>query len=166
MTPHESWSWRAREMIKCKRNVAAPPLPEKHVHTWSFIFHWHITVENLVFATNIISMIMNSLPWKSRGLINLPSWTSSLTRPFSLYHAYQESISPTAAERRRLYERNRYMQRTKALEEDPEAIKQPWYTSWCKTRYSHNPKRRAYLQNHARNPYATVPKSDEVDKMR
>jgi hypothetical protein len=115
---------------------------------------------------NVISITMNSLPWKSTCLSNLPSWTPSLTRPFSLHHAYQESTSPTTAEKKRLYGRKRYMERTKAFEEDPEASKQPWYTWWRRTRYSDDPKRRAYLKNYSKVHYATVAKSDEVHKMR
>jgi hypothetical protein len=109
---------------------------------------------------------MNSFLYKSTGLVNLTSWTPSLTRPFSLYHAYQKSISPTAAEKKRLYGRKRYRERTKALKEDAEVSKQPWYTWWCKNQSSKNPERRAYLQNYNRIHYATVLKHDEVNKMR
>jgi hypothetical protein len=153
-------------MQKKSSTAPLPLLCLVNTCTLGSLFFIGISQVSFPFVMNIISMTMSSLSWKSRCFNNLPSWTSSLTRPFSLYHAYQESISPNAVEKRRLYERKRYMQRTKALEEDPEAIKQPWYTYWCKNRYSDNPDRRAYLQNYSRNHYATVLKSDEADKMR
>jgi hypothetical protein len=120
-----------------------------------------ISHDSLSFVT-VVSVTMNSLRWKSPGLINLPLWTPTLTRPFSLHHAHQIS---EAIEKRRLSDRLKYLRRTEDYK-DPEAIEQPWHTHWAKLRYANDPTFRAERNEYRRNYYINNLKDNENHLLR
>lgn len=120
-----------------------------------------ISHDLLSFVT-VVSVTMNSLRWKSPRSINLPLWTSTLTRPFSLHHAYQIS---EAIEKRRLRDRIKYLQRTEEYK-NPEAPEQPWHTYWERLRYKNDPTYRAERNERCRNYYHNMKKGNEVRSLR
>ncbi|KEQ69258.1 hypothetical protein M436DRAFT_76192 [Aureobasidium namibiae CBS 147.97] len=110
-----------------------------------------------------MSVIMKSLLSRPKGLVNLPLWTPSLTRPFSLCHAHQKLW--IATDRTRFRDRVCY-KRNKERFNDRAATQQPEDFYWPTSRYLNDPIWRAERLAYRKAIYARKEKHDEIYSMR
>ena len=127
-------------------------------------FHLQLALPSpLQVMTIAISITMNLLLSKPTGLINLPLWTSSLPRSFSLSHAYQR-LSEEAAEKKRM-RREKYTQMREIYLKDPEGKDEPWRAWYKPSRYKNDPTWRAEELEKERIRYDAELKNNKVFKM-
>lgn len=145
-------------MIKCKRIPSFPPLFAKNTCTLGLLHTTATSQDSSVLVKVVIPVIMKSLLWNPKGLVNLPLWKPSLTRPFSLYHANQGPWN--SLEERRLYERTAYKRNEERSEKSGA---NDFY--WPNSRYSNDPTWRAHRREYQRAYQASKYKDDDA-KMR
>jgi len=153
-------------MIKCKRilrRTSAPPFVyETRAHLDIYIPLAN-SQNSLLSVTIVMSVIMNLLLWRPKGLVNLPLWSPSLTQPFSVYHAHQKPW--IATDKTRLRDRIAY-KRNKERSENRKATQQPEDFYWPTSRYLKDPTWREERREYRKAIYARKEKHDEVFLMR